>query len=156
MIGASVRVRALRWGFRVLFGLPLPAKRALAGPPVRADGQLLDLDLQLLGRVTELLSSRDGGVVDQAAVAEQRRQADLAAEVSAPPGLDDVLTQDVEVPGAVRPLAARLYVPPSASSALLVYFHGGGFVLGSIASADPLCRLLAAQSGIRILSVDYR
>jgi acetyl esterase len=39
---------------------------------------------------------------------------------------------------------------------LLVFFHGGGFVLGSIASYDPLCRLIAAQSGVRLLSVDYR
>jgi acetyl esterase len=39
---------------------------------------------------------------------------------------------------------------------LIVYFHGGGFVLGSVASTDPLCRLLAAQSGVRVLSVEYR
>lgn len=158
MIGARARVRALRWGFRILFGLPDAARRTLAGPPVRVDGQVLDLDLQLLGRVTAVLASRDGGTVDQAALAEQRRQADLAAEVAAPPGLDDVRTRDVAVPGATGPLAARLYVPPTAPeiSGLLVYFHGGGFVLGSLASTDPLCRLLAAQSGIRILSVDYR
>ena len=49
-------------------------------------------------------------------------------------------------------------MPPSAPalSGLLVYFHGGGFVLGSLAATDPLCRLLAAQSGVRVLSVEYR
>jgi acetyl esterase len=153
------RVRALRWGFRLLFGLPRWARRGLAGPAVRADGQVLDTDLQLLGRMAALFSARDGGVVDRAALAEQRRQADLAAEVAAEPGLDDVVTRDLTVPGAERPLAARLYVPPSAGqepAGLLVYFHGGGFVLGSLASTDPLCRLLAAQSGVRVLSVDYR
>ena len=53
---------------------------------------------------------------------------------------------------------ARLYVPPAVpeSAGLIVFFHGGGFVLGSLASTDPLCRLLAAQSGVRVLSVDYR
>lgn len=155
----DVRVPLMRWGFRVLFGLPRWARRGLAGRPVRVDGQLLDLDLQLLGRMTALFSGRDGGVLDRAALAGQRRQADVAAEVTAEPGLDDVLTDDLTVPGGVRPLAARLYVPPSADrepAGLLVFFHGGGFVLGSLASADPLCRLLAAQSGVRVLSVDYR
>jgi len=49
-------------------------------------------------------------------------------------------------------------VPPAVpqSAGLVVYYHGGGFVLGSLASTDPLCRLLAAQSGVRVLSVDYR
>ncbi len=154
-----MRVRVLRWGFRVLFGLPGWARRRLAGPAVRVDDQVLDLDLQLLGRMAALFSARDGGVIDRAALAEQRRQADVAAEVAALPGLDDILTRDLTVPGGAGPIAARLYVPPSAGhepAGLLVYFHGGGFVLGSIASTDPLCRLLAAQSGVRVLSVDYR
>jgi acetyl esterase len=37
-----------------------------------------------------------------------------------------------------------------------VYFHGGGFVLGSLVSGDPLCRTLAQQASVRVLSVDYR
>jgi acetyl esterase len=161
VIGTAVWVRVMRWALRWLFGLPLLVKRLLAGRPVRRDGQVLDLDLQLLGLVSRLLESRDGGLVDQAALAEQRRQADIAAEVAAEPGLDDIVTSDMSVDGAEGPLPARLYVPPSATasaspSALLLFFHGGGFVLGSLATADPLCRLLAAQSGVRVLSVGYR
>jgi acetyl esterase len=157
MVGAKAQVRLLRWGFRILFGLPRLVRRLLAGRPVERDGQLLDPDLQLLGRVGEVLAS-SGSAMDAAALALQRRQADLAAEATAEPGLDDVLTIDWEVAGADGPLAARLYVPPSDAEfpALLVYFHGGGFVLGSLDSTDPLCRLLAAQSGVRLLSVDYR
>jgi acetyl esterase len=158
MIGARARVQALRWGMRFLFGLPQPVKRALAGPPVRVDGQELDLDLQLLGRVDRLLASPAGGSVDRAALAEQRRQADLAADLVSDAAFVDVVARDLQVPGGAGPLPARLYVPPAVpdTSALIVYFHGGGFVLGSIASSDPLCRLLAAQSGVRVLSVDYR
>jgi acetyl esterase len=37
-----------------------------------------------------------------------------------------------------------------------VFYHGGGFVVGSLSSHDPLCRRLAAVSGVRIVSVDYR
>jgi acetyl esterase len=158
MIGSRARLRALRWGLRIVFGLPQPVKRVLAGRPVQLDGQVLDLDLQLLGRVDRLLSSSAGGTVDQAALAEQRRQADEAAEVVADAALDDVITQDLQVPGGAGLRAARLYVPPAVpeTAGLIVYFHGGGFVMGSIASTDPLCRLLAAQSGVRVLSVDYR
>jgi acetyl esterase len=171
-----VRVRLLRWCLRLLFGLPRWTKRLLAGPVIRREGQVLDLDLQLLGRLTALVSGRgpdgirtavmDGSLTAEhdaeglrlAALAEQRRQADLAAEVAAEPGLDDVRTRDLQVPGADGPIGARLYVPPGArvGSALVVFFHGGGFVLGSLVTADPLCRLLAAQSGVRVLSVDYR
>jgi acetyl esterase len=158
VIGIKVRVQALRWGFRVLFGLPPRVKRVLAGPPIRLDGQELDLDLQLLGRVDRLLKSSVGGSVDMAALAEQRRQADLAADLVTDTRLDVVETRELTVPGAVGALPARLYVPPAVpqSAGLVVYYHGGGFVLGSLASTDPLCRLLAAQSGVRVLSVDYR
>ena len=152
------RVLALRWVFRLIFTLPRPVRRLLAGPPVSLDGQVLDMDLQLLGRVGALLESRDGGTLDQSVLAEQRRQADFAAEVAAPPGPDDIETTDLTLPGPAGMMRARLYVPPSAPalSGLLVYYHGGGFVLGSLASTDPLCRLLAAQSGLRLLSVEYR
>ena len=154
----KARVQLLRWGFRVLFGLPRPVKRILAGPPVQLDGQELDLDLQLLGRLDALLKSKDGGTVDKAALAEQRRQADIAVDLTADNMFDVVEARDLQVLGAVGPLPARLYVPPSVpeTSSMIVFFHGGGFVLGSLASADPLCRLLAAQSGVRVLSVDYR
>jgi acetyl esterase len=158
VIGERVRVQALRWAFRVLFGLPRPVKRLLAGRVIRVDGQELDLDLQLLGRVDRLLSSSDGGTVDRATLAEQRRQADLSAGLVADSLLDHIETRDLQVPGATGPLAARLYVPPAVpeTRSLVVFFHGGGFVMGSVLSSDPLCRLLAAQSGVRVLSVDYR
>jgi acetyl esterase len=158
VIGEKLRVQVLRWAFRVLFGLPRPVKRVLAGRGVWLDGQRLDLDLQLLGRVDRLLGNADGDTVDRATLAEQRRQADLAADLVADSLLDDIETRDLQVPGEVGPLHARLYVPPAVpeTASLVVFFHGGGFVMGSVASTDPLCRLLAAQSGVRVLSVDYR
>ncbi|OLT00864.1 esterase [Pseudonocardia sp. CNS-004] len=158
MIGEKLRVQALRWVFRVLFGLPRPVKRVLAGRAIWVADQELDLDLQLLGRVDRLLASNDGGTVDRATLAEQRRQADLAADLVADDRLAHIETRDLRVPGETGLLPARLYVPPAVpeTSSLIVYFHGGGFVLGSVASTDPLCRLLAAQSGVRVLSVEYR
>ncbi len=56
-----------------------------------------------------------------------------------------------------HPLPARLYAPDgSAALPALVYFHGGGFTVGSIATHDTLCRVLAAQGGCAVVSVDYR
>lgn len=63
------------------------------------------------------------------------------------------------VDGADGPLKARLYVPLAAGIApapAVVFFHGGGFVLGDLDTHDVLCRRLAASSRCRVLSVDYR
>ena len=54
-------------------------------------------------------------------------------------------------------LSARLYVP-NADSALpvLLYLHGGGFTIGSVATHDVLCRQLAHLAGCAVVSLDYR
>ncbi|MGD2132735.1 MAG: alpha/beta hydrolase [Maricaulaceae bacterium] len=81
--------------------------------------------------------------------------------------LPDRACRDLTIPGPADPIPARLYPPadpkrdaePGSAPAphgLLVYFHGGGFVLGSIESHDSLCRQLADASGAAVLSVDYR
>ena len=52
---------------------------------------------------------------------------------------------------------ARLYRPSSATPlGLLVYYHGGGWVLGGLDSHDDVCRKLARAMGHAVLSVDYR
>jgi acetyl esterase len=67
--------------------------------------------------------------------------------------------ENVEAVGPDGPVPLRLYTPVAAGgSALpaLVYFHGGGFVLGDLDCFDSICRALADSSGCRIVSVDYR
>lgn len=54
------------------------------------------------------------------------------------------------------PIPARLYRPRSGTLPLLVYFHGGGWVVGSVAISDPFCRAIANASGCAVVSVDYR
>lgn len=54
-------------------------------------------------------------------------------------------------------LAARLFAPATESGLpVLLYFHGGGFVIGSIETHDTLCRMLAKEGQIAVLSLDYR
>lgn len=54
------------------------------------------------------------------------------------------------------PIPARLCAPSAEVLPVLVYFHGGGFTVGSIATHDTLCRVLALKSGCAVVSVDYR
>ena len=66
--------------------------------------------------------------------------------------------QDLHIPardGAALP--ARLYAPSGdAGLPLLLYLHGGGFTIGSVATHDVLCRELARLAGCMVVSLDYR
>ena len=73
------------------------------------------------------------------------------------PELADISTLAVD--GADGPLKARLYTPLGAGIGPgpgILFFHGGGFVLGDLDSHDMICRRLAAGSRCRVLSVHYR
>src|SRR5262245_23885200 len=89
-------------------------------------------------------------------VAQARAFMDSMRSLHGPPTPLPVV-RDVAIPGPAGTIPARLY-RPSADGVLplLVYFHGGGWVIGSIETHDDACRDLAAQSGCAILSVDYR
>jgi acetyl esterase len=67
-------------------------------------------------------------------------------------------TRDVTIPTRDGELIrARLYVPnDTRAPGLVLYFHGGGWLLGSIDSHDVTTRKLAEASGVPVLSVDYR
>ncbi|OUM02994.1 alpha/beta hydrolase [Variovorax sp. JS1663] len=55
-----------------------------------------------------------------------------------------------------HPLPARLYAPSNETLPVLLFFHGGGFTVGSIATHDTLCRVLSRKSGCAVVSLDYR
>jgi len=60
------------------------------------------------------------------------------------------------IPGPGGPMAIRIYRPKDALRGALVYFHGGGWVVGSLESADASCRALANRSRCVVISIDYR
>jgi len=65
--------------------------------------------------------------------------------------------EDLVAPGPAGPLPVRLYRPNTqARQPVLVYFHGGGLVMGSNHSFEPLARELAHASGAAVVAVDYR
>ena len=89
--------------------------------------------------------------------ADQARAFLALLSAARPPGPAVGEVVDGVLPGAVGPLNYRLYRPASAGPhPVVVYFHGGGWVLGSHDSDDPLCRDLCVRADALIVSVDYR
>jgi acetyl esterase/lipase len=131
---------------RFLAALPPPAARLLAGRPVVIDGQRLDPEMQFGMRLVAL--SERGGPSTPAAA-----RADLAGSVRRV-----VLPLPIGSVEALRvgAMPGRLYRPRAGSGGLLVFFHGGGFVVGDLDTHDAPCRFLAERSGAAVLSVDYR
>lgn len=84
------------------------------------------------------------------------RRRECAAQVHLESGAPQPVESVVEVDAAG--VSARLYRPVSSSSSggVLVWLHGGGWVLGDVATFDPLARALANGAGCAVLSVDYR
>lgn len=75
------------------------------------------------------------------------------------PHAGDASSRDLQVDGdAGARIDARLYEPAGVgpSAGLLVYFHGGGWAVGSVTSHDRTCRFLAKEAGVKVLSVEYR
>jgi acetyl esterase len=139
---------------RAVYGLPAPVRRALAGKPVRIEGQQLDLDVQLLLRLSEMQGIGLTAETPELARVVLERGAAMAGGRSTGP-MD---TRELLIPGPGGSIAARLYTPGGlpAGSPLVVFYHGGGWVIGSVASHDSTCRFLATEGGVRVLSVDYR
>lgn len=149
MLGA-VQGRALQ----PLAALPPAVRRRLAGPPIQIDGNVLDPDVQLILRLENLLPS-----TPKDSVPEARANLKTLAKLVAGPLIRLQRVTELTVRGADGQLGARLYVPrsaPDSRGGLLVFFHGGGWVVGDLDSHDGYCRHLAQEAGVRVLSVDYR
>jgi acetyl esterase/lipase len=139
---------------RGIFGLPKSVRRLIAGPPVRIDGQELDLDAQL----TLSLKNRSGSDVFAGSVEEARARYDGVPSIFGYQPPVPVATREITIPAEHSDIATTLYTPADLPepSGLLVYFHGGGFTVGSRVSHDPVARYLASHASVRVLSVEYR
>lgn len=140
---------------RTVFALPRSLKRAIAGQPVRVDGQQLALDAQLLLGLQKMTGQTQLAAPDH----EQARAAmSTSSRIVRKTTVRGVEVTDREIPSGGSRLPARLYRPDEVTgpSGLMVFYHGGGWVLGDLDSHDDLCRFLAKRAGVRVLSVDYR
>jgi acetyl esterase len=80
------------------------------------------------------------------------RAAARERDASRPPGPQLPMVRNL----VVGDLPARLYRPAPVPRPLVIYLHGGGFVLGSLTSHDAICRRLARTAGVAVLALDYR
>jgi acetyl esterase len=79
-----------------------------------------------------------------------------AAALNGPPA-PVAAVADRLVPGPAGELPVRVYTPEgSPPFPIVVFFHGGGWVVGTLDTYDPLCRALAAVTPAVVVSVDYR
>jgi len=76
------------------------------------------------------------------------------AMIPAGPAMESV--RDIVIPSQAGRMPARVYSPSANAPGVVVYYHGGGWVVGSLDGWDPSVRALAAASGCDVVSVDYR
>ncbi len=92
--------------------------------------------------------------------AEARQAYAASRNMLQTPAEDVAESRDGSVPGPLGPIAIRLYRPtgtaPSDVLPALVYYHGGGWLLGDLDSHDTICRRFANATNCRVISVDYR
>jgi len=88
---------------------------------------------------------------------QARREIYRLAEIVAPEvEITMHSVEDATIPGPVTDIPIRTYRPTADPAPTAVYFHGGGWMTGSIASHDFLVRKLARESGLMFVPVDYR
>jgi acetyl esterase len=134
---------------------PRAQLRLTRRPPVQIDGQTLAPDLQL---ALALMARAGTPPLQTLAPPRARELTRVQAAAGAGPRLAVGDVHDLQVDGGAGPLRARHYAPQESGGPhpLLVYFHGGGFVVGDVETHDAPCRLICAHAGVHVLSVDYR
>jgi acetyl esterase len=133
--------------------LPPRVQRRLSGaPPIVIDGQRLEPDVQLM----LALRRRLGEPVWDERLSVERARRLTRQEAFAARGTRTVpvgAVEDLSVDG----LRARRYTSAEpGAKPLLLYLHGGGFVVGDIDTHDAPCRVLCRHAGVDVLSVEYR
>jgi acetyl esterase len=107
--------------------------------------------------ILDLLAAMEAPPIEEVTPDEMRVQYEAMSLAATKADLASV--EDRVVPGPAGDVPVRVYVPSGSETGtrpVLVYFHGGGWVIGNLESHDPTVRALAARSGITVVSVDYR
>jgi len=114
------------------------------------------IDPQILAYYQQLAECYAGQPVPEDAPSRRARFAEIAT-TSRAQDPEALTVKEIEIPLPGRTLAARLFLPAGqARSRLIVYFHGGGWVVGSRDTHHTVAAYLAADTGCAVASVEYR
>lgn len=152
----TIRERLEHRVARALLRLPPKLQVLLSGkPPVQHEDLTLNPELQLLLSLRERLGA---GAMTAFPPEEGRHRLRREALAHAGERIPVGVVRELVLDTATAPLQARHYVPlrNPASQPLLVFLHGGGFVMGDLDTHDPLCRMLCHHANVHVLSVAYR
>lgn len=155
---ARLRGTAFTVGMKVTPVVPVPVQRLLTGGRgVTIDGNTLDPTLRLT-LAGQRAMGINGIVTGDDAAASRAQLRELTAGLG---GADiHVDVRDIRLPGPAGDIGARHYRPAGSSDdaahPLLVFYHGGGFVVGDLDTHDAICRLTCRDGQVAVLSVDYR
>ena len=136
--------------------MPISWVNILAGPPVAIDGRTLDGRTQWFLR---LLARSGQKPLHRLSVADAREEFEAFQIMLSgrPATVGSIVDRTIDGPGGR--LRVRLYKPfgvgPQPLPTIL-YFHGGGWTIGSLEAYDPPLRFFCARTGYAVLAVDYR
>jgi acetyl esterase len=89
-----------------------------------------------------------------------REMSKLGRAVVQPDPPDLAAVEDISAPAADGPIPLRVYkpktLPKGGAAPALVFYHGGGWVIGDLDSHDVVCKMVADQAGFIVVAVDYR
>ena len=150
--------RLQRKAFEALLALPDRLRRRADLKPRIVDGHRLDPDTHIGLAIMSKLPQPE---FDELPVPEARRALALESWMFSGSERRVASTTELQIPGPGGPIPARLYKPfrPAGQTGplpLLIYVHGGGWVLGDIDTHDPGCRFLATHAEVAVLNVGYR
>lgn len=132
--------------------LPEPVLRRLAGTPLKNErGDSLDLHAQALAKVW-------GRAAESLEFEALRRRYEYFAGMADVPGPGMYRVVERTAPGPEGPIPLRIFQPnrETRNRPIMLYFHGGGFCVGSNNTADGLCRYLAHKLDWLVVSAEYR
>ncbi len=132
--------------------LPTGLARRLRSP-LEIDGQTLDPHLRiLLG-----LNKRKGGFESKGSIAAARREYRNLVSVLERPEAPADKTQDRSVETSAGSVPIRIHQSTrSGPRPCIIYFHGGGYVIGDLETHDGLCRRFSRELDATVIAVDYR
>ena len=149
----NLATRLERFALRRLLELPASWQTKISGQPaLEIDGLTLHPEIQLL-----LAAWKWRGNARLRAETPLAARACFRAETLRYPIECEVESvSDFTIPAGTGALRVRHYTCADPGAPLLVYFHGGGFVLGDLDTHDAPCRLLCRHAALHILAIDYR